>query len=141
MQFHHDQNFKIFLDPPPKKKKKKKKKTNFLNQAVVVQAFKAMNTFGTCISQRPVISLGVSKRMYKITNFDSFGHRSCKKIVKQKKHPCCTNLCAFRCIIKGFRPEVFQYLSEKLPLSQKLCYSAISHNVLLSTALHCSLPS
>ena len=37
----------------------------------------------------------------------------------KKKHCCCTNLCA---LIKGFRPEVFYYLSEKLFLSQKLYF-------------------
>ena len=32
-------------------------------------------------------------------------HRRCKRIIKKKK-PCCTNLFAFRCIIKSFNPEV-----------------------------------
>ena len=50
----------------------------------------------------------------------------------KKKLPCCIILCAFRCIIKFLYPEVFYYLSEKLPLSQNLHYfrGAVSHNVL-----------
>ena len=34
---------------------------------------------------------------------------------------------AFRCIINSFSPNVFKYLSEKLPLSQKICYFRGSH--------------
>ena len=47
--------------------------------------------------------------------------------VATEKHTCCTKLCAFRCLIKGFGPEVFCCLSEKLPLSQKQCYFRGSH--------------
>ena len=46
--------------------------------------------------------------------------------------------------IKGFGLNVFNYWSEKLPLSQKLRYfrgSRFSQCFILSTALHCSLPS
>ena len=43
----------------------------------------------------------------------------------KKKHPCSS-------LLKGFRPEVFHYLSEKLPLSQKLRYFTM---FILSTAL------
>ena len=52
-----------------------------------------------------------------------------KRIMKEEKKPCCTNLCAFRCITKCF---VLNYLSEKLPLSQNYFTSegANSHNVL-----------
>ena len=48
-----------------------------------------------------------------------------------EKHPC-TNLCASRCKLKT-SAEVFYYLSEKIPPSNKLYATsegAISHNML-----------
>ena len=39
---------------------------------------------------------------------------------KGKNTLLCTNLCGLRCLIKGFKPEIFSYVSVKLPLSQKL---------------------
>ena len=68
----------------------------------------------------------------------------------RKKHPCCTpmlhiNLCALSCLkhrLSCLKP--FDILSEKLHLSQKLHYfrgSRFSQCFILSTALHCSLPS
>ena len=47
----------------------------------------------------------------------SFGQRSCKRIMKEKKHPCSTNCCAFHLPKQKASAEVFYYLSEKFPLS------------------------
>ena len=60
-----------------------------------------------------------------------------------EKQPCYTILCAFRCLIKLFRPEVFNINRVRNYLFLKnygTSERAVSHNV-LSTALHCSLPS
>ena len=55
----------------------------------------------------------------------------------ERKTPLLHNfvLCLFRCTVTGFKPKVFYYLSQKLPLSQKLRFTsegAVSHNVLYS---------
>ena len=46
----------------------------------------------------------------KIKNMGKFVLNQSSKLQEsneRKKHPCCTNLCAFRCFKKGFGPEVF----------------------------------
>ena len=102
-------------------------------------SLKAMHTFGNC--QRPVFSLGVSQHMHQISNLCKFELNWSSKLresEERKKHPCWMNLCAFRYrnkrLTRHVRLEVFNYFSEKLPLSQNLCYFRVSH-FLLSTAL------
>ena len=63
---------------------------------------------------------------------------------KKKKHPCCTNCCAFRCVIKGFRPEDLKLLFEcEITFFSKLHYfrgkPVLTMFYILSTALHYSL--
>ena len=58
---------------------------------------KGRYTFGNC--QRPVFSLGVSQHMHKITSLLKFELNWSSKLREndeRKKHPCLTNLCAFR---------------------------------------------
>ena len=50
---------------------------------------KALDTFGNC--QRPVFLLGIPQHMHKIKQSGLIGHRSCKRIMKQKSpllHKC-----------------------------------------------------
>ena len=69
-----------------------------MNHTHCINQLKALDMLGN--QQRPVFSLGVSQRMHQITNFDSIGQRSCKRIMNEE-HSCCTNVCAFRFIGKG----------------------------------------
>ena len=81
---------------------------------------KTLDTFGNC--QRPhLVNSNMGIKQQTCENFGSIVYQSCKRIMKEK-HPYCTHLCAFRCIIiKGFSwIEAFYYSSEKLPLFQKL---------------------
>ena len=88
---------------------------------------KALDTFGNC--WRPVFSLieypNICIRT--ITNLWKFGldwsSKFQENLNERKKHPSCKNLCAFRCLKKKASGLIF--------------YS----RVILSTALHCSLPS
>ena len=48
------------------------------------------------------------------------------------------NMCTFGCQIKALRPEVFYYLSGKLPLSHVTSKRAVSHNVLYNQRLSIS---
>ena len=106
---------------------------------------KELDTVGNC--QRPGFSLCVSKHMNKITSLRTFALNWSLKLQEndeRKKHPCLYKIVCFQIGIKGFRPEVFYYFSEKLPLSQKLSYFRGSHFpqcFILSTALQCLLPS
>ena len=75
----------------------------------------AEDTAGNC--QRPVVSLGVSLQMHKITHLwklSSIGRRSCEIWMKYKKHPCHTKLCAFILFLEN-------YVTSE---------GAVSHNVL-----------
>ena len=61
----------------------------------------------------------------------------------REKTPSLDEFVFFQIGIKDFWLEVFYYFSEKLPLSQNLCYfrgSRFSQCFILSTALQCSLP-
>ena len=51
--------------------------------------------------QRPVVSLGVSQHIHKITNLWKFRlnwSSKLQEIIERKKHSCCTNLRAFICL-------------------------------------------
>ena len=106
---------------------------------------KGRYTFGYC--QRPVFSLGVSQRKHKITNLWNFEPNWSSKLQEndeRKKTPLLDEFVCFQIGIKEFWLEVFYYLSEKLSLSQNLCYfrgSRFSQCFILSTALQCSLQS
>ena len=85
--------------------------------------------------------------MQKITNLWKFWLNWSSKLQEnnESKTPLLQTVLCFQIPkLKGFRSEVFcYYLSEKLPLPQKLLYfkgSCFSQCFLLSTALHCSLP-
>ena len=112
-------------------------------------ALKTLDSIGNC--QRPVFSLGVSQHMHKITNLWKFvlnwsREKSCERIMEEKTS-LSHKLCAFRCLI--LRPQILNLRSQnqicgKLLLSWKLHYfrgSRFSQWFILSTALHCSLPS
>ena len=91
------------------------------------------------------------KTMHIITKLWKFGlNRSSARAQWKKEHPCCITLCAYsRCTIKGFSYSLcycylFYYLSEKLPLCQKLHYfrgSRFSQCFIPSTSPHYLLPS
>ena len=95
-------------------------------------SFKGTGHFGNC--QRPVFSLGVSQHMHKITNlwkFDSIGHRSCKRIMKEKT-PLLHKFVCFQMLIKASGLKSFiiwvrNYLFLKNYVTSE---GAVSHNVL-----------
>ena len=65
---------------------------------------KAVYTFGKYL--RSVYSHGESQHMHKITHrvrdkLGSIGHRSCKRIMKEKTPMLHIELCAFRCMGKA----------------------------------------
>ena len=116
--------------------------TNLKDYKIVY--LKGRYTFGN--SQRPLFSLGVSQHKHKITSgwkFELKFNQSCEKMMREKT-PLLDEFVCFQIRIKDFWLEVFYYFSEKLPLSQNLCYfrgSRFSQCFILSTALKCSLPS
>ena len=72
----------------------------------------------------------------KITNkLDSFGHQSYKKMLKEKT-PLLHKFMSFQMHKKGFRPEFFFYLSDKLLLSQKLYGTSDSEGVVSQNVLY-----
>ena len=85
--------------------------------------------------------------MHKITNLWKLGLHWSLKLQENNggKHTSVAQICVLQMHEKGFRSDLFlrfKYLSEKLTLSQN-CFTsegAVSRNV-LSTALHCLLPS
>ena len=93
-------------------------------QQLVLLAKPIMQCSFNC--QIPVISLGVSQQKHtnnKPANiFTQWSSKLIEK-TKQEKTPLLQIiLCDFRCLIKGFRPEVFKHLglSQHLPLSQNI---------------------
>ena len=102
---------------------------------------KTLDTIGNC--QRPVFAIGVSQRMYKITmrmwTFE-LDWSSELRDNYERKHPCHTKLCAFRCLIS--RPQILNLRSRnqvrgKLLLSRKLRHfrgSRFSQCFILSTS-------
>ena len=80
-----------------------------------------------CIKSQTCVNLGL------------YGHRIDKRPMKEMTPLLRYTLCAFRCIKAS--ADVFYYVSENLPLSQKLgyfrfgVYGAISHICILSTGL------
>ena len=105
---------------------------------------KALDMFGNC--QRPVFLFlvypNICIQWQTCDNLGSVSRQSFKKIMKEKNTLFAHFLCAFRCIIKGFRSEVFYYLSEKLPLSQNMYASegAASHKCFKLSAALSPLP-
>ena len=65
------------------------------------------------------------------TDIKGTGHTRSNRIMKEKTPLLHKFVFAFRCLIKGFRPELlYSCLSEKLPLAQKLLLlleGAVSH--------------
>ena len=71
-------------------------------------------------------------------NVGSIGHRSCKRIVKQ--HPCCTNLCAFRCLKWALFCQIQIFEGEITSFSETTLLQREPFLTMFHTALHCSLP-
>ena len=100
-------------------------------------------------SKTSLLTLNMYIKYKTCDNLSSIGCRSWEITMKEKekKRPCHTQLCAFRCLIS--RPQILNLRSRnqirgKLLLSRKLCYfrgSRFSQCFILSTAPHYSLPN
>ena len=92
---------------------------------------KALDTFGNC--QRPVFSLGVSQYMH---------HMVIQLQENNERRSCCITVCAFRCLYKGFSPDVLCYLSARTCFSKTtllqwevfltICYTVNSSPLLVT---------
>ena len=104
-------------------------------------SLKTLDTFGNC--QKPFFPLCVSQHMHKITNCENLsliGRRSCEILMKEKKHPCHTKLCAFRCLIS--RPQILNLRSRiKVGKIKSLLREPFSQCFILSSSPHYSLLS
>ena len=100
------------------------KQTLFVSVLACKIVLKALDTIGN--SQRLAFTVGVSQHMHKRNNLWKFELNRSSKLRdnnERRKHPCYTNLCAFRWLIS--RPQVLNLWSQnqthgKLLLSQKL---------------------
>ena len=151
-----------FLEKRKRKKRRKKNRFNiiyiiggnkFALMNVLIHIWIILLAFKGTAYVVPVFSFGVSQHnMYKITNLwkDSIGHQICKRIMKQKITLVVQNVCALRFIERDSCLKPFYwvhlYLSNYKDSLFLKTYNALEGAifkqfvVLLSTALHCSLP-
>ena len=73
---------------------------------------KALYTFGYC--HRPVFSLGVSQHMHKITNMCTVELNWSSKLRDnyERKKPCHTTLCAFRCLNSTPQNQILRFQNQ-----------------------------
>ena len=95
-------------------------------------SLKALDTFCNC--QRPVLSLAVSQQRHGFNRSSKLQENN-----KRTNRPCCTNLCAFRCLRKASDPKSFS--DSNISVRKTKFVNSEGVVSILSTALHCLLSS